>query len=174
MSEPFLAEIRIFAGNFAPHGWALCDGQIMPISQNTSLFSLIGVIYGGDGRVTMQLPDLQGRAPMHPGQGPGLSLHDLGESAGTPSVTLTTSQIPMHTHAVTAQPQGRTTIAADAAPAGNIPAAPSQQAYGTVVNTSFDPRVVQPAGGNMAHNNMQPYLTLAFIIALQGMYPSRG
>ena len=174
MSEPFVAEIRIFAGNFAPRNWALCDGQIMAIRQNTALFALIGTIYGGDGTVTMQLPNLQGRAPMHPGQGPGLSERFLGESDGTPSVTLTTAEIPMHSHSVVALPQGRSTVATDVQPSGNIPAPPAHPAYGTTVDTSFDPKVVQFAGGNTAHNNMQPYLALRFCIALQGLFPSRN
>lgn len=174
MSEPFIAEVRIFAGNFAPRNWAFCDGQLMPISQNTTLFSLIGTIYGGDGKVTMQLPDLQGRAAMHAGSGPGLTTRYLGETSGEEAVTLVQTQIPQHNHLVETQPQSRTGVATDPSPAGNIPAAPAAQAYGTTADTAFAANMVAMAGGNAAHNNMQPYLVLAFIIALHGVFPPRG
>lgn len=176
MSEPFIAEVRLFAGNFAPRNWAFCSGQLMPIRQNTSLFALIGTIYGGDGITTMQLPDLQGRAPMHAGNGPGLTPRDLGEFGGTPTVTLTQAQLPQHNHLVEAQPKGRGGggDATDVSPAGNIPAGPTAQAYGTTTDTIFAANTVMMTGGSAAHNNMQPYLALAFIIALQGIFPSRG
>ena len=127
MADQFVAEIRIFPFNFPPTGWAFCNGQLMPISQNTALFSLLGTTYGGDGKSTFSLPDLQGSAPMQPGQGPGLSLHDLGEMSGVENVTLLTSEIPFHTH----------------------------------------------VGATLPHNNMMPYLTVNFCIALQGIFPQR-
>jgi microcystin-dependent protein len=174
MSEPFLAEIRIFAGNFAPRGWALCNGQLLPISQNTALFSLVGVSYGGDGRSTFGLPDLQGRAPMHQGQGPGLTGRVVGESGGSATVSLLTIEMPAHTHALMAS----TSPASGRDPTNN-PLARSRNgnAYQTTVNqnvVSMAPQAVGMAGGSLPHNNMQPYLALTFIIALQGIYPSRS
>ena len=176
MADPFVAEIRIFAFNFPPKGWAFCDGQILPISQNTALFSLLGTTYGGDGKSNFALPNLQGAAPMHPGQGPGLSLHDLGEASGTQSVTLLQSEIPSHTHALGAQNSPLGGVAAPAGatlsrPAsGNLyfdpPGAPSPV-------VTMDPGTISPAGGGLPHNNMQPYLTLNFNIALQGVFPPR-
>jgi microcystin-dependent protein len=170
MSEPFIAEVRIFAGNFAPRGWAFCDGQLLPIAQNTALFSLIGTTYGGDGRTTTALPNLQGRAPMHPGRGPGLTSRRLGERLGVETVTLSESQLPSHTHGVNSfgTPDSAT-------PAGDkgIGAAPIYgDAAGTKVNMAAN--AVGSVGGGQAHNNMQPYLGLNFIIALQGLYPSRS
>lgn len=170
MADPFVAEIRIFPFNFAPRGWAWCDGQLMPLSQNTALFSLLGTTYGGDGKSNFALPDLQGRAPMHPGQGPGLSLHDLGETGGSETVTLLESEIPAHSHTLSASTEaGATNLPAGAftgtgsaiyAPAANL------------VNTS--PSALAPAGGDQPHNNMMPYLTFYFNIALQGVFPPRG
>lgn len=174
MSEPFIAEIRIFAGNFAPRGWAFCDGQLLPISQNTALFSLIGTIYGGEGRTTTALPDLQGRAPMHPGRGPGLTVRQLGEEAGYETVTLTEQEMPAHTH-VARSSTGR------AAPSAPSPTSSFTRSSGLLYQTNTTANLVEmaagvltPTGGNQAHQNMQPYLTLNFIIALQGLYPSRG
>jgi microcystin-dependent protein len=175
MSDPFVAEIRIFAFNFAPKGWAFCDGQLLPISQNTALFSLLGTTYGGDGKSTFALPDMQGNAPMQPGQGQGLSLRDLGEMSGTESVTLLVSEIPFHTHAV----RGHNGDQADAQnPSANTALAQSAQgnAYQTNVNTNVVQMAFQtlpPAGGGLPHNNMQPYLTLNFCIAMQGIFPQR-
>jgi microcystin-dependent protein len=170
--DPFVAEIRIFPFNFAPKGWAWCDGQLMPLSQNTALFSLLGTTYGGNGKSNFALPDLQGRAPMHPGQGPGLSLHDLGETGGSDTVTLLQSEIPAHSHAFSAS-QGDGT---ERAPTGQQMAtgiAISQyQAPGPTTNLS--PSAVAPAGGDQPHNNLQPYLTFYFNIALQGVFPPRG
>ena len=171
MADPFVAEIRIFPFNFAPKGWAFCNGQLMPISQNTALFSLLGTTYGGDGKTSFGLPDIQGRAVMHPGQGPGLSLHDLGETGGSDTVTLLQSEIPSHAHAVTAsQADG-----IERTPAGQLPATgisiSQYQAPGPV--TSLAPTAVTPAGGDQPHNNLQPYLTFSFCIALQGVFPSR-
>lgn len=171
MSEPFVAEIRIFAGNFAPRGWAFCDGQLLPISQNTALFSLIGTTYGGDGRSTTQLPNLQGRAPMHPGRGPGLTPRTLGEKGGTESVTLTEQQIASHNHGMRADP--RPAVENDAADlywarVSNLWA--DSPTAGQTMNAA----ALEPAGGSQAHDNLQPYLTLSFIIALVGLYPSRS
>jgi microcystin-dependent protein len=172
MSEPFVAEIRIFAGNFAPRNWAFCNGQLLPISQNTALFSLIGTTYGGDGRTTTALPNLQGRAPMHPGRGPGLTSRRLGESGGTETITLAEAQMPAHNHlAVGSSGQSK-----DQKPNGT--------SWGTTVNkdayretddyTNLDNQVIQQSGANSAHNNLQPFLVVNYIIALAGVYPSRS
>jgi microcystin-dependent protein len=172
MADPFVAEIRIFPFNFAPKGWAFCDGQLLPISQNTALFSLLGVTYGGDGKSTFALPDLQGTAPMHPGQGPGLSLHDLGETGGSEAVTLLESEIPVHSHVLLAA-GGDPAESND--PTGNALSRSSLNAYTS--NLTFTPMAAQslaPAGGSQPHNNMMPYLTLNFCIALQGVFPPRS
>ncbi|MGN6809838.1 MAG: phage tail protein [Thermomicrobiales bacterium] len=172
MADPFVAEIRIFPFNFAPKGWAWCDGQLLPLSQNTALFSLLGTTYGGDGKSNFALPDLQGRAPMHPGQGPGLSLHDLGETGGSETVTLLESEIPAHAHALTAsQADGNTGSPAGQLVASGIGINMYAQASGST--TQLNPSAVAPAGGDMPHNNLQPYLTCFFCIALQGVYPPR-
>src|SRR6266536_1835430 len=156
--DPFVAEIRIFPFNFAPKGWAWCDGQILPLSQNTALFSLLGTTYGGDGKPNFALPDLQGRAPLHPGQGPGLSLHDLGETGGSETVTLLESEIPAHTHALTAA----TTSANSKSPAGNaLGRASGGNVYLAPAGAplvSMSDQAVAPAGGDQPHNNMMPYL----------------
>lgn len=173
MADPFVAEIRIFPFNFAPRGWAWCDGQLLPLSQNTALFSLLGTTYGGNGKSNFALPDLQGRAPMHPGQGPGLSLHDLGETGGSETVTLLESEIPAHAHALRAN----NTLAEAATPAGNSIARLTFNAYQTNVSAnlvSMAPEALAPAGGDQPHNNLQPYLTFYFCIALQGVFPPRG
>ena len=174
MADPFVAEIRIFGFNFAPKGWATCDGQLLPISQNTALFSLLGTTYGGNGQTTFGLPDMQGNAPMHPGQGKGLSLHDLGEMGGTQQVTLLESEIPAHTHGVMAAPA---VVAGDSnIPAGNAFAKSAQgNAYTPAGNlVQMSPNVLTPTGGGLPHNNMMPYLTCNFNIALQGVFPPRG
>lgn len=172
MADHFIAEIRVFPFTFAPKGWAFCNGQILPISQNTALFSLLGTTYGGDGKSTFALPDLQGSAPMHPGQGSGLSLHDLGESGGSETVTLQGSEIPAHSHAFMAQanPANSKTPAGNALarPVGGLAFAPPSA---NLVNMA--PEAISPAGGDAPHNNMQPYLTFNFCIALQGVFPPR-
>jgi microcystin-dependent protein len=173
MADPFVAEIRIFPFNFAPKGWAFCDGQILPISQNTALFSLLGTTYGGDGKSTFALPNLQGAAPMHPGQGPGLSLHSLGETGGSESVTLLQSEMPVHSHTLRAQTVDNADITN---PGPAVVYAPSTGGalYQRTSNTYLSPQALTPAGGDFPHNNMQPYLTLSFCIALQGVFPPRG
>jgi microcystin-dependent protein len=169
--DPFVAEIRIFPFNFAPKGWAFCDGQILPLSQNTALFSLLGTTYGGDGKSNFALPDMQGNVPMHPGQGPGLSLHDLGETGGSETVSLLESEIPGHSHSlVVSLSDGLFTQ-----PAGQLFAqGVGINIWGTnAPNVQFSDNALAPAGGDQPHNNLQPYLTLNFCIALQGVYPPR-
>jgi microcystin-dependent protein len=172
MSDPFVAEVRIFAGNFAPTGWALCDGQLLPISQNTALFSLLGTTYGGDGKSNFALPDLQDRVPMHPGQGPGLSLRDLGETGGVETVTLLQSEIPVHTHA--AQARAVPADSDDPDPSTTFGLVIGGNAYGAATNLlPMADETLAPAGGTQPHTNLQPYLVLTFIIALQGIFPQR-
>ena len=171
MADPFVAEIRIFPFNFAPKGWAWCDGQLLPLSQNTALFSLLGTTYGGNGKSNFALPDLQGRAPMHPGQGPGLSLHDLGETGGSETVSLLESEIPSHSHSLVAS-QGD---GLERGPAGQLLATgigvSGYQVPGAL--TQLSGSALAPAGGDQPHNNLQPYLTFYFCIALQGVFPPR-
>ncbi|MEO6037484.1 MAG: tail fiber protein [Saprospiraceae bacterium] len=172
MADPFVAEIRIFPFNFAPKGWAFCDGQLLPLSQNTALFSLLGTTYGGNGKSNFALPDLQGRAPMHPGQGPGLSLHDLGESAGSDTVTLLLGEIPFHTHqmSVSSQLGAENTVANQ-----NFAMGDGVNMYGPAnVPEPMAFQALTPSGSSQPHNNLQPYLTLNFCIALQGVFPARG
>ncbi len=170
MSEPYIAEIKIFAGNFAPRGWAFCDGQLLPIAQNTALFSLIGTTYGGDGRTTTGLPDLKGRAPMHPGTGPGLTTRLLGQKIGSETVTLSLSNLPSHDHVH----QGVNAAPNQSSPSGHrLAQAPIYApASGTLGTLSSGATAAQGGGG--AHNNIQPYQVLNFIIALVGIYPSRS
>ncbi len=170
MADPFVAEIRIFPFNFAPKGWAWCNGQLLPISQNTALFSLLGTTYGGDGKSTFALPDMQGNAPIHAGQGPGLSLYDLGQMGGSETVTLLQSEIPAHSHSLSASAEaGDTNL-----PSGNFTGtgssiyAPPNQLVG------MSPQALAIAGGSLPHNNLMPYLTFYFNIALQGVYPPRS
>lgn len=172
MSLPYIGEIRIFAGTFAPVGWAFCDGQLVPIANNDALFSLIGTTYGGDGQTTFALPDLRGRAPVHQGQGPGLSSYSVGESGGTEQVTLNTQQLPAHTHA----PVASTDAAIASSPAGRVWAASanyhafaSGQGAGA---TAMSPWALAPAGGSQPHDNMLPFQAVHFIIALEGIWPS--
>ncbi|PYS20657.1 MAG: phage tail protein [Acidobacteria bacterium] len=174
MADPFVAEIRIFPFNFAPKGWAWCDGQLLPLSQNTALFSLLGTTYGGDGKSNFALPDMQGNAPMHPGQGPGLSLHDLGEMGGTETVTLLQSEIPAHSHNMKATVENGTqgTLTPNITLATSIAGSLYQSNTNSNLVT-MNPQAISPAGGDQPHNNMMPYLTLYFNIALQGVFPPR-
>jgi microcystin-dependent protein len=172
MADPFVAEIRIFAFNFAPRGWAWCDGQLMPLSQNTALFSLLGTTYGGDGKSNFALPNLQGSAPMHPGQGPGLSLHDLGEASGTETVTLLEAEIPSHPHALMASASTGNRSAPQNNSLARVTGATPYAPAGTP-SATLDPQALVTAGGDQPHNNMQPYLTFYFNIALQGVFPPR-
>ena len=173
MSDPFVAEIRIFGFNFAPTGWALCNGQILPISQNTALFSLLGTTYGGNGQSTFALPNIQESAVIQPGQGPGLSLYDLGQTSGSDTVTLLESEIPAHNHNVQGFPNpgnvntGDPTLSLARSKGGSAYKAPPQ----TVVAMNFQDIAI--TGGSLPHNNMMPYLTLNFCIALQGIFPPR-
>ena len=175
MADPFVAEIRIFPFNFAPRGWAFCNGQILPISQNTALFSLLGTTYGGNGKSNFALPDLQGRAPMHPGQGPGLSLHDLGETSGSETVTLLESEIPAHPHSMSANAfpanlQAPSAARSLAESTGGIAYKPPAGA--TTTTMAFES--VSLAGRSQPHNNLQPFLTFNICIALQGVFPPRS
>ena len=170
MADPFVAEIRIFPFNFAPRGWAFCNGQLLPISQNTALFSLLGTTYGGDGKSNFALPDLQSAAPMQPGDGPGLSLRDLGETGGSATVTLLTNEIPQHNHAfsMSARPSDNLSPAGLALGTGN-------NVYTTTSGSAtMGPQALASAGGSQPHNNMMPYLACNFCIALQGIYPPRS
>jgi microcystin-dependent protein len=167
-----VAEIRIFPFNFAPRGWAWCDGKLMPLSQNTALFSLLGTTYGGDGKSNFALPDLQGRAPMHPGQGPGLSLHDLGETGGSETVSLLESEIPSHSHSLRANglDPADTNIVS---PTASFALSTGGTLYQGASNAMLAAQALAPAGGDQPHNNLQPYLTFYFCIALQGVFPPR-
>jgi microcystin-dependent protein len=166
MSEPFLSEIKIVSFNFAPQGWALCNGQLLPINQNQALFSLLGTTYGGDGRVNFALPNLRGQVPIHMGNG-----HTLGEKGGTPSVTVNIQQLPSHTHTL----NGTSVKATLDSPTNNLVAKTSINAYGGPASLGpMDPGTVASVGGSQPHNNMMPYLVLNFIIALQGIFPSQN
>lgn len=180
MSDQFVAEIRIFPFNFPPTGWAFCDGQLMPISQNTALFSLLGTFYGGDGKSTFALPDLQGCAPMQSGQGQGLSERFVGETSGAESITLLVSEIPFHTHSAQVSGSDATTTQANGAVLGKSNYNDGQGTTGAVSTFSAQPSTTQlrgdavlPVGSSLPHNNMQPYLTLNYCIALQGIFPPR-
>jgi len=168
--EPFIGMVILFGGSFAPRGWALCDGQLLPISENSALFSILGTTYGGDGRTTFALPDLRGRVPLHPGNGPGLTPRDLGQKLGEESVNLTAAQMPSHGHAMNV---------------ANVPAdndRPSADMLGrsqiytatATPTATLNPATIANSGGNEAHDNMQPSLGINYIIALQGTYPSRS
>jgi microcystin-dependent protein len=170
--DPYIGQIMLFAGNFAPVGWALCNGQLMSISQNSALFAILGTTYGGDGVTTFGLPDLRGRVPLHFGQGPGLGNYTLGEKAGVEAVTLTTQQMPIHGHAFT---PGCSTDPPNAqTPENSVPAQLDTQVYGSEANAAMRPGNSTNAGGSQPHDNLQPYLCVTFIIALQGIFPSRS
>ena len=169
MSDPFIAEVRLFAGNFAPRTWAFCDGQLLPIAQNTALFSLIGTTYGGDGRTTTQLPDLRGRAAMHPGRGPGLTSRRLGQKGGVNRVTLTNAQVPDHGHELRASGEPANTSVAGPGSA----LASSDKRFGVLRDDEvMSSAAISTVGASQPHNNMQPYIGINFIICLQGIYPS--
>lgn len=171
MSEPFLAEVRIFGFNFAPRGWAACDGQLLPINQNQSLYSLLGTTYGGDGRTTFALPDLRGRVPIHTGRSNGGQDHREGQKSGEETHTLAANEMPQHTHSLDASTDENGEITA----AGNVLARAPQALYvEPPPDTPLQPASIATAGGSQAHENMQPYLTLNFCIALQGLFPSRN
>jgi microcystin-dependent protein len=166
--DPFVGEIRLFAGNFAPKGWAACNGQLLPIAQNTALFSLLGTTYGGNGTSNFALPDFRDRVPMHYGQGPGLSAHLIGEYGGEAQVALVTAQLPAHQHSIGVSSADAT----DATAGAQLSLARANaNAYGTAANLG---PMASPAGGNVAHENRQPFLGLTFIIALQGVFPPRS
>jgi microcystin-dependent protein len=173
MSEPFLAEIKMVGFNFAPRGWAFCDGQLLPINQNQSLYSLMGTIYGGDGRTTFALPDLRGRAPLHFGTGtaPGAVDHSQGQKSGEETHALTSSEMPTHDHSVAANAGPATSDE----PQGNLPARAGFDAYGGATALgALGAETVADTGGGQRHDNMQPWLAVNFCVALQGIFPSRN
>ena len=177
MSETYIGEVRAFGFTFAMRNWAYCDGQILPIQQNAALFSILGTSYGGNGTTTFGLPNLQGNAPMAPGQGPGLSLHDLGETGGSATVTLTPNQVPSHTHGLQGSPRDAEegTPTAQSSLARSNPGFVYKQPSGANQPQPMAAGILGGAvGGNAPHNNMMPYLALNFCIALQGIYPSRS
>jgi microcystin-dependent protein len=171
MSEPFIGEIRMFAGNFAPRSWALCNGQLLAVSQNEALFSLFGTLYGGDGRTTFGLPDLRGRIPVHQGQGPGLSARPIGQKSGAVTHTLSVNELPPHGHVLSAS----TSPAGDQDPAGNVTAtSTSTNLYGDNAARTMRTDAVANTGGSQAHANVMPFLCVNFIVALFGIFPSRN
>jgi microcystin-dependent protein len=177
MSEPFIGEIRMFGGNFAPSGWALCNGQLLSISQYSALFSILGTSFGGNGQTTFALPDLRSRVPVQQGQGVGLSPYNIGQQGGSEQVTLLQTQMPAHNHIVNAT----SADAAASTASGNLMATPTAgrgqnapQIYGTGAAVTMGPTMIAPSGGSQPHENIQPYLCVTFIIALEGIYPSRG
>lgn len=175
MATPFIGEIVMFGGNFAPRSWAFCQGQLLSIAQNTALFSILGTTYGGNGQTTFALPDFRGRVPLHPGQGPGLSPYVLGQQGGQETVTLLITQMPAHNHTAVMTTRGNNGAASDTSPAGNYWADGS---YNSASNVSMNPAAVQAtigiSGGSQPHNNIQPYLAINFLIATQGIFPSRN
>ena len=174
--EPFIGQIMMFGGNFAPRGWALCDGQLLPIANYTALFSILGTTYGGDGKTTFALPDLRGRTPMHAGHGPGLSPRSLGSKGGSETNTLTVNQLPSHSHALHAQ----TANGSMPSPSNNTlgaygTAVPPQGIYSeTAPDTQMNPASIGQTGGGQSVNNVQPFGCINFVIALEGIFPSRG
>jgi microcystin-dependent protein len=192
MADTFVGQIHLFPFNFPPTGYAFCEGQLLPISQNTALFSLLGTTYGGDGKSTFALPDLRGRVALGEGQGPGLSSRLLGESDGDETVTLLASEIPAHSHAIdvsklTAAAKSRNAAGNQQSPVGGVPAsdaagappsysnaAPDSNMHAAAVTVGLSAAATDPAGSNLTHSNLQPYLTLHFCIALQGVFPPRS
>lgn len=173
MSEPFIGEIRIFAGNFAPRGWAFCQGQLLPIAQNDALFALLGTTYGGDGRTTFALPNLAGRIPIHQGTGPGLSPRPIGQAGGTETVTVSAQEMPSHTHAALCSNTGSN----QASPVGNFWSTDpggNTAAYSNTAGSQMATTAIGTTGGGQPHNNLQPFLVINYIIALQGIFPSRS
>jgi microcystin-dependent protein len=171
LSNPYVGEIRMFAGNFAPSGWLFCDGSLLPISEYETLFTLIGTTYGGDGQATFALPDLRGRVPVHAGSGPGLPTVVIGEEAGVEAVTLAAQQVPVHTHVA----RGSSASGTSGDPTGRVWAASNNTiafATGVTPSAALDPASVQPAGGSQPHDNMAPFLAVGFIISMFGIYPS--
>lgn len=172
MGTPYVGEIRLFAGNFAPAGWEFCSGQLMPISENETLFNLIGTTYGGDGQSTFALPEMRGRVPIHQGTGPGGVSYSMAQSGGVESVTLGTPQMPSHSHVLLATKS----LATDATPVGLVPASSASATvspYGTDAPfATLAPQSVTPAGGSQPHENMQPYLCVNYIISMFGIFPS--
>jgi microcystin-dependent protein len=179
MDSPFIGTISLFAGNFAPRGWALCNGQLLSISTNQALFSIVGTFYGGDGVRTFGLPDLRGRSPMHWGQGPGLTSRTIGETGGEENVTLINTQIPIHSHALNAstntgnQP-GPTLGVLAVSSDPDVGGAPLNFTAASGINTTLAPNTIGPSGGGIPHDNMEPFLAVTFIIALEGIYPARN
>ncbi|MET3697091.1 microcystin-dependent protein [Bacillus oleivorans] len=172
--DPYVGEIRIFAGNYAPKGWAFCNGQILSIAGNTALFSLLGVTYGGDGKTTFALPNLTGRAPLHQGTGPGLTTRYLGEWGGEQSVTLALNEIPAHNHLANAKAASGETNPTEAIWASVPGGRGATPMYGNKIDTDMNPQNLGITGGSLPHNNMQPYLGVNFIIALEGVFPPRN
>ena len=177
----YIGEIRLFAGNFAPRNWAFCDGRLLPISSYTALFSILGTQYGGDGRTTFALPDLRGRVPLGPGQGPGLTSRQQGQASGAEQATLNANQIPAHTHSATATAHGSTSPGDQSSPQNNYPAAGSDGGpsfFGASQDAQLGAGAVQAqlqnTGGGQGHENLQPWLAINYIICLQGLYPSRN
>jgi len=174
--EPFIGEIIMFGGTFAPKGWALCNGQLLSIAQNSALFSILGTTYGGNGQTTFALPDLRGRVPVHPGTGPGLSTYVAGEASGTENVTLIINEMPAHNHQLLANSGN----GGSPSPSNNFPAIVTDlggeqlNAYSPTANGTMAPGAVTPTGGSQPHNNMQPFLCVNFIIATSGVFPSRN
>lgn len=172
--EPFIAEIKLFAGNFAPLGWAFCEGQLLPINQNQALFSLLGTNYGGDGRTTFALPDLRGRVSVHPGAGPGLSQYRLGEKGGAETITLTAQQMPAHSHSLNANTENGDTSDTPGSSLADTRGRDNDYMKSGAVNTAMSASSIGSAGDGQAHENRQPYLAINYIIALQGIFPSRS
>lgn len=178
--DPFIGQIMMFGGNFAPRGWAFCDGQLLPIAQYSALFSILGTTYGGDGRTTFALPDLRGRVAMHPGSGPGLTPRTLGQKAGAENVTLNVNQIPSHSHGGNGTIQAASGQPDESTPIGTVPASLTNGTEGYAESSNGTMKAdgvtlnIQNTGGSQSHTNIQPFGCVNFIIALQGIFPSRN